>query len=205
MTSREPVILGHRSRHDRGQGRAGHPRTDGCWRSPAAGYDLDTSGGPGWAEQDPGAWWSAVVGAVRGLRPAEPVDVVAIAGRRPWPDARRRGRPGRGDAAGDHVPRYPRHRRGRGAGRGDRRSRLGAGRPAGGRSGSSGTSPRVAAATRWYLSTWEWLALRLVGRGDREPGRGPTRAGPRRGCPRRACPAAAAASGRSNGRRRSAG
>ena len=34
--------------------------------------------GPGWAEQDPGAWWSAVVSAVRALRPADPVEVVAI-------------------------------------------------------------------------------------------------------------------------------
>ena len=43
-----------------------------------AGYGLAVGHGPGWAEQDPGAWWSAVVSAVRALRPSEPVEVVAI-------------------------------------------------------------------------------------------------------------------------------
>ena len=43
-----------------------------------AGYGLEVGHGPGWAEQDPGAWWSAVVGAVRGLHPTEPVEIVAI-------------------------------------------------------------------------------------------------------------------------------
>ncbi len=43
-----------------------------------AGYGLEVGHGPGWAEQDPGAWWSAVVGAVRALHPTEPVDIVAI-------------------------------------------------------------------------------------------------------------------------------
>src|SRR4029078_6544184 len=39
---------------------------------------LDTAGGRGWVEQDPGAWWSAVVSAVRALRAADLADVVAI-------------------------------------------------------------------------------------------------------------------------------
>ena len=43
-----------------------------------AGYGLEVGHEPGWAEQDPGAWWSAVVGAVRALHSTEPVDIVAI-------------------------------------------------------------------------------------------------------------------------------
>ena len=42
-----------------------------------AGYGLDV-GPDGRAEQDPEAWWSAVVVAVHALRPPEEVDVVAI-------------------------------------------------------------------------------------------------------------------------------
>ena len=43
-----------------------------------SGYDLDASGGHGWVEQDPGAWWSSVVSAVRALRAADLADIVAI-------------------------------------------------------------------------------------------------------------------------------
>ncbi|HEV7605565.1 MAG TPA: FGGY family carbohydrate kinase, partial [Candidatus Limnocylindrales bacterium] len=43
-----------------------------------SGYGLDTSGGHGWAEQDPGAWWSAVVGAVRALRAPDLAEITAI-------------------------------------------------------------------------------------------------------------------------------
>src|SRR3954447_18007014 len=41
-------------------------------------YPLDVSGGHGWAEQDPGAWWSAVVTSVRALHTTETAEVVAI-------------------------------------------------------------------------------------------------------------------------------
>ena len=41
-----------------------------------AGYALSVGHVEGWAEQDPAAWWSAVVVAVRALHPPEPVDVV---------------------------------------------------------------------------------------------------------------------------------
>ena len=37
-----------------------------------AGYALQVGHGPGWAEQDPGAWWSAVTVAIGALRPPEP-------------------------------------------------------------------------------------------------------------------------------------
>ena len=67
----------HRPRDDRGQGRAWSVWTAGCspWHARATG---SMSARTGWAEQDPAAWWSAVVVAVRALRPPEPVDVVAI-------------------------------------------------------------------------------------------------------------------------------
>ena len=101
-----------------------------------AGYGLDVGHGPGWAEQDPAAWWSAVVVAVRALRPPEPVDVVAIGVDGHGPtlaavDERRRGH-----ATGDHLPRYARDGRGRRARCGDGHPRLGArsaaGRPVAG-------------------------------------------------------------------------
>ncbi len=142
MSVREPVILGL----DLGTAevKAGLVALDGRLLALArSGYDLDRRGGHGWAEQDPGAWWSAVVSAVRALRASEIGEIVAHRRGRPRADARR-GRPARrGHPAGDHVPRLARRRRGRRAGRGDRRSRLGAGRAAG---RLVGRAPR---ARRW--------------------------------------------------------
>ena len=126
------------------------------------GYSLDVSGGHGWAEQDPGGWWSAVVTAVRALRISETAEVVAI------------GVDGHGPTLVAVDPRGE------------------ATRPAitflDTRSGSEADElaaatgvfgwglgglpaalwverhePAVAAATCWYLSTWEWLAFRLSG------------------------------------------
>ncbi len=126
-----------------------------------AGYALDV-GPEGRAEQDPGAWWSAVVVAVHALRPPEAVDVVAV------------GLDGHGPtlvAVDEHG---------------------GAVRPAitfldtrsaaeseelAGATGIRGWAlgplpaalwlerhePEAAASARWYLSTWEWLAFRLTG------------------------------------------
>ena len=51
---------GHRPRDERGQGRAGRRSTGELLALARSGYGLDVSGGHGWAEQDPGAWWSAV-------------------------------------------------------------------------------------------------------------------------------------------------
>jgi xylulokinase len=126
-----------------------------------AGFALDV-GPEGRAEQDPGAWWSAVVVAVHALRPPEAVDVVAV------------GLDGHGPtlvAVDEHG---------------------GAVRPAitfldtrsaaeseelAGATGIRGWAlgplpaalwlerhePEAAASARWYLSTWEWLAFRLTG------------------------------------------
>ena len=77
MTAREPAILGL----DLGttEVKAGLVTLDGRLLALArSGYGLDTSGGHGWVEQDPGAWWSAVVSAVRALRAADLAEVVAI-------------------------------------------------------------------------------------------------------------------------------
>ena len=115
----------------------------------------------------PGAWWSAVVGAVRALRAADLADVVAIGVDGHGPtlvavDAR-------GEATRPAITFLDT--------RVDRRGR----RARTARPASSGWSlgglpaalwverhePAVAAATCWYLATWEWLAFRLAGRGRR--------------------------------------
>ena len=67
QTGRRPAVLGL----DLGttEVKAGLVGLDGSLLALArGGYGLDVSGGHGWAEQDPGAWWSAVVRAVRALR-----------------------------------------------------------------------------------------------------------------------------------------
>lgn len=176
MTTREPVILGI----DLGttEVKAGLVTPDGRLLTIArAGYDLDASGGPGWAEQDPGAWWSAVVSAVRGLRPADPVEIVAIAGDGHGPTLV--AVDGRGEATRPAITfldtRAIAEAEELAAATGLRGWALG-GLPAA--VWVERNEPDVAAATRWYLSTWEWLALRLSGEAmatlvedQREPGR----------------------------------
>ncbi len=127
-----------------------------------SGYELDTAGGVGWAEQDPGAWWSAVVSAVRALRAGEVADVVAIGVDGHGPtlvavDARAEAtRPAitfldtRSGAEADVLV----------TATGVRGWALG-GLPAA--LWVERHEPTVAAVTSWYLSTWEWLAFRLTG------------------------------------------
>lgn len=127
-----------------------------------AGYDLDVGRRPGWAEQDPGAWWSAVVSAVRALHTKEVCEVVAIGvdGHGPTLVAV----DGRGEATRPAITWL------------DTRAIAEADELAaatGVRGWALGGLPaalwmerhdRVAAdATRWYLATWEWLAFRLTG------------------------------------------
>ena len=127
-----------------------------------AGYELDVSRGPGWAEQDPGAWWSAVVGAVRALHRPDPIDIVAIGvdGHGPTLAAVDE----RGEACRPAITFL------------DTRATAEAAELAG-LTGIRGWAlgplpaalwlerhePEAAARTRWYLSTWEWLAFRLTG------------------------------------------
>jgi xylulokinase len=127
-----------------------------------SGYPLDASGGPGRAEQDPGAWWSAVVGAVRTLRASDLAEVVAI------------GVDGHGptlvavDARGEATrPAITFLDSRAGAEAAELTAATGVeGWSLGGLPAALWVErhePAVAAATRWYLATWEWLALRLTG------------------------------------------
>ncbi|MBA3236598.1 MAG: hypothetical protein H0T59_11525 [Chloroflexi bacterium] len=161
MTARQTALLGL----DLGTAevKAGLVTLDGRLLALArGGYALDTDGGPGWAEQDPGAWWSAVVSAVRVLRAGEVADVVAIGVDGHGPtlvavDARGEAtRPAitfldtRAVAEADELA----------AATGVRGWALG-GLPAA--LWVERHEPMVAAASSWYLSTWEWLAFRLTG------------------------------------------
>ncbi len=127
-----------------------------------AGYQMAVGPDTGWAEQDPGAWWSAVVSAVRSLHPAALADVIAIGvdGHGPTlvavDDRGEASRPAitwldtRSTAEAEELA----------ATSGIRGWALG-GLPAA--LWVERHEPAVAAVTRWYLSTWEWLAFRLAG------------------------------------------
>ena len=125
-------------------------------------YDLTIDGAHGRAEQDPGAWWSAVVGSVRALRAADIADIVAIAADGHGPtlvatDAR-------GEATRPAITfldtRAIEEAEALTAATGVRGWSLG-GLPAA--LWIERHEPGVAAATCWYLSTWAWLAFRLTG------------------------------------------
>ena len=125
-------------------------------------YDLEIGAAHGRAEQDPGAWWSAVVGAVRALRAAEVADIVAIGADGHGPtlvatDAR-------GEATRPAITfldtRSAAEAEALTAATGVRGWSLG-GLPAA--LWVERHEPAVAAATCWYLSTWAWLAFRLTG------------------------------------------
>lgn len=161
MKAREPAVLGL----DLGttEVKAGLVALDGRLLGLArSGYALDISGGHGWAEQDPGAWWSAVVSAVRALHASVAADVIAI------------GVDGHGPTL---VPVDPRGEATRPAitfldtrsvAEADELARVTGvhGWVLGGLPAALWVErhePSVAAATCWYLATWEWLAFRLTG------------------------------------------
>jgi xylulokinase len=127
-----------------------------------AGYGLDVGGGSGRAEQDPAAWWAATVVAVRALRPPEPVDVVAIGvdGHGPTLAAV----DARGDATRPAITfldtRAVREADELAGATGIRGWALG---PLPAALWVERHEPDLAARIRWYLTTWEWLALRLTG------------------------------------------
>ena len=127
-----------------------------------AGYGLEVGHGPGWAEQDPGAWWSAVVGAVRALHSAEPVDIVAIGvdGHGPTLAAV----DDRGEATRPAITfldtRAEAEAAELSAATGIHGWALG---PLPAALWLERHEPEIAARTRWYLTTWEWLAFRLTG------------------------------------------
>ncbi|HYH93782.1 MAG TPA: FGGY-family carbohydrate kinase [Candidatus Saccharimonadales bacterium] len=127
-----------------------------------AGYGLEVGHGPGWAEQDPGAWWSAVVSAVRALRPAETAEIVGIGvdGHGPTLAAI----DARGEATRPAITFLDTRAAAEAADleavSGVRGWALG---PLPAALWLERHEPQVAAATRWYLTTWEWLAFRLTG------------------------------------------
>jgi xylulokinase len=161
MSVREPAILGL----DLGTAevKAGLVSLDGRLLGLArSGYELDRRAGHGWAEQDPGAWWSAVVSAVRALRAAEIGEIRAIGvdGHGPTLAAvDRRGEATRpaitflDSRASAEVAELAATTGVRGWGLGGLPAALWVERH----------EPEVAAATCWYLATWEWLAYRLTG------------------------------------------
>lgn len=161
MRDREPAVLGL----DLGttEVKAGLVALDGRMLALArSGYGLDVGGGHGWAEQDPGAWWSAVVSAVRALRAGDVAEIVAIGADGHGPtlvavDAR-------GEATRPAITfldsRAATEAEALSAATGVQGWSLG-GLPAA--LWVERHEPGVAAATCWYLSTWEWLALRLTG------------------------------------------
>jgi xylulokinase len=130
-----------------------------------AGYPTELGPGPGHAEQDPGAWWAATIDAAREVlaERAATTDVVAIAADGHGPtlvavDAEARPtRPAiiwldtRAGAEAEVL-----------ADASGVRGWALAGLPAA--LWVERREPAVAARTRWYLTTWEYLALRLSGR-----------------------------------------
>ncbi len=127
-----------------------------------SGYDLDVSGGHGWAEQDPGAWWSAVVSAVRALRVHDVPAVLAIGvdGHGPTLAAV----DARGEATRPAIT-FLDNRAHEETAELERTTGIRgwalAGLPAA--LWVERHEPAVAEATRWYLATWEYLAFRLTG------------------------------------------
>jgi xylulokinase len=126
-----------------------------------AGYALEV-GPDGRAEQDPGAWWSALGVAVRALRPPDAVDVVAIGvdGHGPTlvavDDEGIAVRPAitfldtRAAAEAEELA----------GATGIRGWALG---PLPAALWLERHEPEAASRARWYLTTWEWLAFRLTG------------------------------------------
>lgn len=134
-----------------------------------AGYGLDVGHGSGWVEQDPGAWWSAVVGAVRALHRADggdpaagPIDIIAIGVDGHGPTLVPVD--GRGEATRPAITfldtRAATEADDLAVATGVQGWGLG---PLPAALWMERHEPAAATATRWYLSTWEWLAFRLTG------------------------------------------
>ena len=127
-----------------------------------AGYATDTDPVTGRAEQDPDAWWGAIGLAVRELVRLDVGDVVAIGIDGHGPTLVAVDAPGRAT----HPAVIWQDTRS-GAEQADLAAATGlqgwslAGLPAALR--LERTAPAAAAATRWYLATWDYIALRLTG------------------------------------------
>ena len=161
MTGRERAILGI----DLGTNevKSGLVTLDGrLLASARAGYPTDLGRLPGWAEQDPGAWWAAVTETTRELAALDLAHVVAVCADGHGPtlvavDADGRAtRPAitwldtRAVAEADELAMRS----------GVRGWALG-GLPAA--LWVERNEPEIAVATAWYLTTWDYLAFRLTG------------------------------------------
>jgi xylulokinase len=161
MTGRERAILGI----DLGTNevKCGLVTLDGrLLASARAGYPTDLGRQLGWAEQDPGAWWAALVEATRELAALDLADVVAICADGHGPTlvaVDGAGRPTR-PAITWLDTRAAREADELAARTGVRGWALG-GLPAA--LWVERHEPDVAAATAWYLTTWDYLACRLTG------------------------------------------
>ncbi|MEX1172321.1 MAG: FGGY-family carbohydrate kinase [Chloroflexota bacterium] len=134
-----------------------------------AGYGLEVGHGPGWAEQDPGAWWSAVVSAVRALHRSDVgtlgsgsphIVAIGVDGHGPTlvpvDD--------RGEATRPAITFLDARSAAEAAELEAATGVLGwALGPLPAALWMERHEPVAAAATRWYLTTWEWLAFRLTG------------------------------------------
>jgi xylulokinase len=127
------------------------------------GYELRVGGRPGWAEQDPEAWWNALVATTREVVRGGSVEIVAVCvdGHGPTLAAvDEAGRPTRSAITWlDSRARQELDELGDASGlRGWALGVLPAGLWV------ERHEPAVAGQTRWYLNTWEFLGLRLAGR-----------------------------------------
>ncbi len=130
--------------------------------SARAGYAMEVGTRPGWAEQDPAAWWAAVVETIRDLVALDVAEIVAVCADGHGPTlvavdeegrATRRAITWLDTRAADEAEELAERSGVRGWALGGLPAALWVERH----------EPDVAAATRWYLATWEYLTLRLTG------------------------------------------
>ena len=141
-----------------------------------AGYGLDLDLSRGSAEQDPEAWWRAIVAVVRQLAAEDgPIAAICCVGQGPTLVAV--------DDAGraTHAALTWMDQRGSEEAESVRAATGLAGFALGILPAARWVErhePEVAAATRWYLNTWEWAAFRLTGVVARTQSPGQPRATP---------------------------
>ena len=188
-TSREAAVLAHRPRHDRGQGRPRHASTAACSASRGRATATDVDPATGRAEQDPEAWWGAL--APGGPRARPRLDAGEVSRSGSTATARRSSRSTPTDAADpsrDHLAGHARRPRRRPSSRRRRGSRAGRSAVLPAALWLERNEPAAAAATRWYLATWDALAPAADRPGGDEPRRGPAVPGRGRARIGSACP-----------------
>ena len=120
-----------------------------------AGYATDADPATGRAEQDPEAWWGAIGLAVRELVRLDVGEVCAIGIDGHGPTLVAVDATGRADPPRDHLAGHPLHRRSRRSSRPRPASRAGASAGLPAALWLERHEPAAAAATRWYLATWD--------------------------------------------------